>query len=73
MAAQFVLKGQDKPVIEWETKVDDDGDLVAIANGVSLFYVSACTGKLYRYYSDGESQAKLPGLVFNDEGEIELD
>lgn len=60
-----------KNTVEWALNIDADGDLVLLANGKTILYISSETGQLQR--ACVWPSAQIDGLSFDTDGKIVLD
>lgn len=69
----FKVEGTtDKPMTVFSQYVDEDGDLILVANGINLCYIESETGKLVLFYIQNTNKNKLPGITFDEYDKIAL-
>ena len=69
----FKVEGTiDEPVTVFSQQIDEDGDLLLLANDVQWGYVEASSGKLVRFFVGEGARAKLPELSFDQDGRLAI-
>ena len=59
-------------VTMFSQQIDEDGDLLLLANDVQWGYVEASSGKLVRFFVGEGARAKLPELSFDQDGRLAI-
>lgn len=59
-----------KPVTVFSQQIDEDGDLLLLANDIKWGCIESSSGKLIRFFVDEAAQEKVPELSFDQDGQL---